>query len=378
MTDTSDHADADRPDGAPAFTLGALRTAVRQRGAGPRDPDTFILPPVCEAPLLDEIPDVWVAWSWGLGCRLLGEVGTPLVTHAASVGRAQGSLDALLRIVAQGQAASRLAGPPTAQPEDFVVGAFLATLGRSPSQGDLEHTRGLLDLHPYEAVLHALVLSEESRRVLRHPRPWQDHAASDRPGAPAPAGRRGRGLTALGARLRAPEPTGGGAPDEVVARLDAIADAQWRLARRATDDLRAVNTELAHLRERTVRSADDDGPTLSALLHNERQAAGTWVGSYVLAEAGSLLRSMPDAGLVVDSVVEITVRSVTAGAADDGGSHGRWLAATVVLEVLAPGASRTAMLATALAGRGWTMHDAGEPATDGAHVRVVLSRTFDA
>jgi hypothetical protein len=374
MTDTSDHADADRPDGTPAFTLGALRTAVRQRG--PRGPDTFLVPPVCETPLLDEIPDVWVAWAWGLGCRLLGEVGTPLVTHAAASGRAEGSLDALVRIVAQGQAASRLAGPPTAQPEDFVVGAFLATLGRAPSPDDLQHTRGLLDLHPHEAVLHALVLSDESRRVLRHPRPWQDHAAADRPRGSEPTGRRGRSLTALGSRLRAPEP-GGGAPDEVVARLDVIADAQWRLARRATDDLRAVHAELAHLRERTVRSSGDDGPTLSALLRDERQAAGTWVGSYVLAEAGSLLRWLPEAGLVVAEVVEITVRSVTAGPADDS-SHGPRLAATVVLDAFAPGASRAAVLATAVAGRGWTMLDAREPAADGAHVRVVLSRTFDA
>ena len=173
------------------FSLAALRSAVRYEAAPDDAGDDAVLPRPCDAPLLDEIPDVWVAWAWGLGCRLIGAAGTPLVTHAAAVGRHERDIGALVGVLTSGRAGPPSDPAPKATDADFVVGAFLACLGRMPSHDDLRHHLELLTRHPHEAVLHALTLSGEARDAFRHPRPWQAYLPADDSSRPTdrPTGR---------------------------------------------------------------------------------------------------------------------------------------------------------------------------------------------
>ena len=229
-------ATADGDVATEAFALEALRTAVRREGQTayghqPALPVHAIL----STPLQAVVPDVWTAYAWGAAARLLGTISERSVAYVADVAHAQGDPRAAAELLVEGLDQPPVDGPSGGDPDylltDFVVGGFLATLGRMPTTDDLERYVKLLrgGLDPAVA-LEGLIRSAESHRAFRHPRPWPLY----QPDGDAANDYQAPSLRSRARHLLAPTPSRDQF-GELAARLDAIAESQWRLSKQIID-----------------------------------------------------------------------------------------------------------------------------------------------
>lgn len=340
----TDHEIAPAEGGAhlDAFTVTALRNGLgsSDRGSGGSWLQTL---DAVTTPLLDDIPDTWLVWTWGSALRLLATVSDPIVDVAIGLARREGAIEPA--VAALLSAGSGLASHPTADElrEDFVVGLFVATLGRLPTTADLQHHVDLLERGmPHDAMLRELMATDESRLARRHPRDWRFFRASTHE-------RRSRIETALRGRLGRPVPAEGPNGD-VEARLDALIDDHWRASRGVVDRLEGVEHQLeavvAELRHGPVSRRHETDVTSRAL--------------HAIDEALATMRS---ANVRLDNV-----RSVTVVASGDD------RVMTIVVDVLPMGAARTGELSARLAASRWGL-DESTPDADAVWTRLTLTRT---